>query len=252
MRKRTFFLALAGCLALLCAESMAGRKHRAHADGRRPHGYMQRLQNALADRYHLPRFQDRDELSAYIKDGKLAKLADTDAYLLDSTFGEKDPDHRALYAHVQPWTKAFLDTEVGSWHAKLDKRFVVTSGVRTQKYQNLLCHGNANAICGGTGWRRSAHLTGATIDIGRVGLSEQEQDYIEGRLNALTRQGKLVYIAESGQQYCFHIMVLPSYGEDAEAATVKRHKTRQKERHPKPPHRAKRHAGHGHRHRARR
>jgi hypothetical protein len=215
-----------------------------------PHGYMQRLQNDLADRYHLPRFKDIGQLKAYIKAGKMARVEDTDAYRLDATFGEKDPDHRDTYAHVQPWTKAFLDREIGAAHAKFGTQYVITSLVRTQKYQNMLCHGNANAICGGYGWKRSAHLTGATVDIGRLGLTEEEQDWLEHRLNVLWRQGKLVYIAEAGQQYCLHIMVLPTYLDDGKVAVTKRHTAVKRTRHRKPPHDAKRPAGHR-RHKAR-
>lgn len=198
----------------------------------RPHRFMQALQNELADHYHLPRFRDIGQLRASINSGKLVKVEETDAYSFDPTFGERDPEHRQLYAHVQPWTKAFLDRELGAAHAKFGTRYVITSMVRTQQYQDMLCgkrsgRRNANAICGARGWQRSAHLTGATVDIGRLGLSDTEQDWIRHRLNMLLLRGKLVYIAEAGQQYCFHIMVLPSYDRAAKTdSNDRRQKTR--------------------------
>jgi hypothetical protein len=230
---RTFWLVLAFLLliAFLPTHAEAG-----------PYGYMQILQNDLADRYRLPRFKNLDQLKAFIKAGMLVKVVNTDAYILDPTFGEKDPDHRELYAHVQPWTKAFLDRELGTAHEKFGTRYVITSLVRTQKYQDLLCglHGrrNVNAICGGHGWKRSAHLTGAVVDIGRLGLTAEEQTWMRRRLNVLRSHGKLVYIPEGGQQYCFHIMVLPSYDREAVSKQAKRrhqkvtsHPKHQKTRH---------------------
>lgn len=210
----------------------------------RPYGHMQRLQNDLADRYRLPRFRDFGELLSYVKEGKLSKVEDTAAYRLDVTLGERDPGHRDAYAHVQPWTKAFLDRELGAAHAKFHRQYVITSLVRTQAYQDLLCHENANAICGGHGWKRSAHLTGATVDIGRLGLAEEEQAWIERRLNVLWRQGKLVYILEAGQQYCLHVMVLPTYLDDGKAALDPREKPERRMRRHRPSSRAKRQTGH--------
>jgi hypothetical protein len=225
MRIFPSLLAILPCLALFSAKAEA-----------HPRGYMQRLQNDLADRYHLPRFQSLGQLNAYIKSGKLVRVEPTAAYEFDKTFAEKDPDHRAAYAHVWPWTKAFLDKELSALHAEYGTRYVITSEVRTQPYQNLLCssrHGgkNVNAICGCTGWHRSAHLTGAAVDIGRVGLSEKEQAAIRHRLDALWAQGKLVYIQENGSQYCFHIMVLPPYAmHPADAATEQGPSARSKKR----------------------
>ncbi len=184
------------------------------ASGAWPYGYMQKLQNRVADAEGLPRFKDGDELQSAIDNGELVRVEDTEAYRLDMTLGEKDPEHRFRYAYVQPWTKDFIDQELAALHNEFGTRYVITSLVRTQRYQERLCGRrgrNANAICGRSGWRRSAHLTGATVDIGRIGLSEKEQTSIRKRLKELARLHKVIYIEEGGSQLCFHIMVRPSY-----------------------------------------
>ncbi len=176
----------------------------------RPRGWAQKRQNAAADRHDLTRLEDRSELQGFIDKGLLVEIVSTDAYVIDETLGEMDPDHRRLYRYARPWTKAFLDREVGDAHDRFGTRYVITSLVRTREYQKKLCRSNGNAICGGTGWKQSSHLTGATVDISRVRMSRKEEAWWRRRLNALQDAGKIVYVPER-RQYCFHIMVVPAY-----------------------------------------
>ncbi len=199
-----------------------------------PRGYLQKLQNDAADRYDLSRLETLDDLRAFVDAGRLVSVGDTDAYAIDQTLAEMDPEHRDLYRHARPWTKAFLDHELGAAHDAFGTRYVITSLVRTQAYQRRLCHSNGNAICGASGWKRSSHLTGATVDISRIGLSRKEDAWIRRRLNTLASQGKVIYIQEYGQ-YCFHVMVLPSYAKAGKvrpaAQHARRHRKRRRSRH---------------------
>ena len=185
----------------------------------RPRGWAQKRQNAAADRHDLTRLEDRSELQGFIDKGLLVEIVSTDAYVIDETLGEMDPDHRRLYRYARPWTKAFLDREVGDAHDRFGTRYVITSLVRTREYQKKLCRSNGNAICGGTGWKQSSHLTGATVDISRVGMSRKEEAWWRRRLNALQDAGKIVYVPER-RQYCFHIMVDPSYTASGKATAT--------------------------------
>ncbi len=206
MRKFICMLALLAFLGSLTVD--------AHA---RPRGWAQKRQNAAADRHDLTRLEDRSELQRFVDKGLLVEIASTDAYVIDDTLGEKDPDHRRLYRYARPWTKSFLDREIGAAHDMFGTRYVITSLVRTRAYQKKLCRSNGNAICGAAGWRQSSHLTGATVDISRVGLSRKEEAWLRSHLNALQDAGKILYIPERSQ-YCFHIMVLPSYGASSKAS----------------------------------
>ena len=56
----------------------------------------------------------------------------------------------------------------------------------------------------------SPHLTGATIDIAKDGLSRAEIAWMRRRLLALEAAGK-IDVEEEFQQACFHITVYKSY-----------------------------------------
>lgn len=243
MRKKSFFLALAACLSLFCAEAAGGRRHRAHADALVPYGspHMQKLQNLAVKPNKLPRYKRIEDLEAAIDAGKLVKIVDTSSYTLE-TVGSMDPDHAGAYAHAQPWVKDFLDDELAPIAAKYGK-FKVTSLVRTQAYQRKLC-GNRHegAICGSVWWKQSSHLTGSTVDISRKDLDSRAASALEARLSKLRKQGKIIAIKEDD---CYHVMVLRSY---SEAEVVKRRKpakhgrhTKQQKSHPSRRHRKTRH-----------
>lgn len=171
-------------------------------------GRAQKRQNAVADRHDLTRIRDRDQLKKFVDSGLLVPLYDTNAYVISDELGEKDPGHRSLYKHARPYTKVFLDDILGEAHRKFGSRYTITSLVRTVEYQRRLCKSNGNAICGIRGWKRSSHLTGATVDISYVGMSSKERRWFRKKLNRLQAAGRIIYVREISQA-CFHIMVLP-------------------------------------------
>jgi hypothetical protein len=56
----------------------------------------------------------------------------------------------------------------------------------------------------------SPHLTGATVDIAKSGLSRQEMAWMRERLLALQSAGK-IDVEEEFRQACFHITVYKVY-----------------------------------------
>jgi hypothetical protein len=59
----------------------------------------------------------------------------------------------------------------------------------------------------------SPHLTGATIDIAKSGLSRREMAWMRDRLLGLQNQG-LIDVEEEFRQACFHITVYKDYAPD--------------------------------------
>jgi hypothetical protein len=81
--------------------------------------------------------------------------------------------------------------------------------VRTVVYQKQLMKINGNATAA-EGDIASPHLTGATIDIAKQGLSRQEIGWMRAWLLPLEQAGK-IDVEEEFQQSCFHITVYKSY-----------------------------------------
>ena len=88
-------------------------------------------------------------------------------------------------------------------------RIEVSSAVRTVEYQKRLMEINGNAAQA-EGDIASPHLTGATIDIAKQGLSRREIYWMRDRLHVLQDAGK-IDVEEEFQQSCFHITVYKSY-----------------------------------------
>jgi hypothetical protein len=106
-----------------------------------------------------------------------------------------------------------MDKELGAGHAKFGHRFKITSLVRTDAYQGRICRsGNGAAICGGDWWEQSLHLTGATVDISKEGMSGKTLAWMRKRLVQLQEQGLASAIEERG---AFHVFVRRAYGKAA-------------------------------------
>lgn len=166
----------------------------------------------MADSHRLSRIRDVGELRRFIDAGLLVPIPPTDAYDLDATLGEADPDHAALYAHARPWVKSFLDETLGEGHRLHGDRFTLTSLVRTVAYQRELRRRYA-AAAGAVGARSrmSSHLTGSTVDIKIMGLSPDAESWLRRRLAGLERLGAVQATEERGSSVCFHVMVSPDY-----------------------------------------
>lgn len=125
----------------------------------------------------------------------------------------------ADYRYLRPWSKLFLDRLSRQYHARFHKKLRVTSMVRTVALQRAIARRNGNAAPA-VGERRSSHLTGATVDISKRGMTHREIEWMRRVLSSLKRQGYL-YAIEEFRQPVFHIMVYRNYPEYVKARTLR-------------------------------
>ena len=115
----------------------------------------------------------------------------------------------ASYRYLRPWSKLFLDRLSSQYRARFGKPLKVTSLVRTVSLQEGLTRRNGNAAPA-YGPHRSSHLTGATLDISKKGMTTKEIDWMRRVLHSLKIKG-YVHAVEEFQQSAFHVMVFRSY-----------------------------------------
>jgi len=111
--------------------------------------------------------------------------------------------------YCRPWTAAFLTDLARVHNTQFHRPLEVNSAVRTVEYQRRLMEINGNAA-DAEGDIASPHLTGATIDIAKQGLSQPEIYWMRARLLSLQNEGK-IDVEEEFHQACFHITVYKSY-----------------------------------------
>lgn len=221
MKFLSYALILAVTLASFVTEAAADRRRRKRHRGSsvpaalRGGEAAQRRHNRQADADDLSRLETRGDLERFIDKGLLVPVEDTRSYYLDA-IGGHDPGHEAMYRHARPWTKRFLDRELGAGRAKFGTMFKITSLVRTGTYQGRICRsGNGAAICGDDWWEQSLHLTGATVDISKGGMGRKTLAWMRRRLVRLQQQGLVSAIEERG---AFHVFVRKAYGKAAKKA----------------------------------
>ncbi len=165
---------------------------------------MQR-QNAKNEEEGLERILDEDDLSDRIAHKMLVPVP------VSSSLGV-NADLPETHRYCRPWTATFLTDLSLSYSARFKEPLQVTSAVRTVEYQKKLMRVNGNATAA-EGDVASPHLTGATIDIGKNGMSKAQIAWMRERLLALQLEGKLD-VEEEFRQPCFHITVYKSYAAD--------------------------------------
>jgi Family of unknown function (DUF5715) len=111
--------------------------------------------------------------------------------------------------YCRPWTAHFLSDLSRVHYTRFQRPLQVNSAVRTVAYQRTLGRVNGNAAAA-DGDIASPHLTGATIDIAKKGLSMQEIGWMRAFLLPLETAGK-IDVEEEFHQACFHITVYKSY-----------------------------------------
>ena len=122
--------------------------------------------------------------------------------------------------YCRPWTAKFLTDLARAHSARFHRPLQVNSAVRTVAYQRRLIEVNGNAAPA-DGDIASPHLSGATIDIAKKGLSMSEVAWMRGYLLPLQMAGKLD-VEEEFYQSCFHITVYKSYAPAAPSKTPAR------------------------------
>jgi len=159
-------------------------------------------QNEKSEADNLERIEDEDDLADRIARKLLVPVPASAALTVNGNLPE---NHR----YCRPWTASFLTDLTRAHAAQFHRPLEVSSAVRTVDYQKRLMGINGNAAAA-EGDIVSPHVTGATIDIAKQGLSRQEVGWMRSRLLALEQAGK-IDVEEEFQQSCFHITVYKSY-----------------------------------------
>ncbi|MDR3738907.1 MAG: DUF5715 family protein [Terracidiphilus sp.] len=159
-------------------------------------------QNEKTDADNLERIENDTDLNDRIAQGVLVPVPASGRLVVNPGL----PQNRR---YCRPWTASFLGDLARAHDAEFHRPFIVSSAVRTVDYQKHLMRTNGNAAAA-EGDVASPHLTGATIDIAKKGMSRQELYWMRNRLDALQDDGK-IDVEEEFKQACFHITVYKSY-----------------------------------------
>lgn len=159
-------------------------------------------QNQRLEAEGLERIEDESDLEARIAGGLLVRVPVSDALAVNEDLPET---HR----YCRPWTALFLKDLAREHEAAFHKPLEVSSAVRTVEYQRRLMATNGNAAPA-QGDVVSPHLTGATVDIAKKGMSRKEIAWMRRRLLAFEDTGK-IDVEEEFYQACFHITVYENY-----------------------------------------
>ncbi|MBI1357013.1 MAG: hypothetical protein GC160_21955 [Acidobacteria bacterium] len=162
----------------------------------------QAVQNARADDDHLSRMENQEMVERWARLELLTRVPEkTSSYYLHAV--------QPQYRYLRPWAHLFLERLSSQYHARFKQPMRVTSLLRTASYQRSLQRRNGNAASA-TGPTRSAHLTGACMDISKKGMSGAQVAWVRNVLSSL-RSKKFLYAVEEFQQPVFHILVHRDY-----------------------------------------
>jgi len=159
-------------------------------------------QNTRSEEEALERIEDDADLQDRIARGLLVRVPETSGLLVNPAL----PDDRRYCRH---WTAEFLTDLSRAHEAEFHKPLIVSTAVRTVEYQRHLMRVNRNAA-DAEGDVVSPHLTGATIDIAKSGLSRREMQWMRDHLFAY-QTGGVIDVEEEFRQRCFHITVYKAY-----------------------------------------
>jgi Family of unknown function (DUF5715) len=159
-------------------------------------------QNERLEAEGLERIEDEDDLAARIANGLLVPVPASAALIVNP---DLPPNHR----YCRPWTARFLHDLAASHEAVFHRPLEVSSAVRPVSYQKRLMAVNGNAAPA-EGDLVSPHITGATIDISKDGLTREEVNWMRWRLAKIQAEGK-IDVEEEFRQRCFHITVYTTY-----------------------------------------
>jgi hypothetical protein len=179
-------------------------------------------QNDKTEDDSLERIEDEDDLADRIARKVLVPVPASASLTVN---GDLPENHR----YCRPWTARFLGDLAKVHEALFHKPIEVSSAVRTVEYQKQLIETNGNAAAA-EGDVVSPHVTGATVDIAKEGLSKQEMGWMRSWLLPLEKAGK-IDVEEEFKQACFHITVYKAYvppmleAKTPPAKATHRHKT---------------------------
>lgn len=157
-------------------------------------------ENAIADRFNLPRVKN---------DASLRKLV-REKHLVPVPTASKTFFYRGYlkFRFTLPATRKFLEDFSERHYLFFRRPLKVTELVRTENYQRQLVRAGLTVADGKLSERRSTHLTGATLDISKQNLTEEQIDWIRQELIRLREAGVVEAIEEKNNN-TFHIFVVP-------------------------------------------
>lgn len=150
----------------------------------------------------LTRIKDEAELESLVQEHDLIALPVSGNVQVDPRLAQ---DRR----YTRPWTAEFLRALGRSFSHQFGEPLVITSAVRPATYQERLTWRNGNAAPA-NGEIASPHEFGATIDIGKKGMTAREMAWMRGYLLPLQEAGQ-IDVEEEFYQACFHVTVYKSY-----------------------------------------
>jgi hypothetical protein len=159
-------------------------------------------QNEKTEADGLERIEDDADLNDRIAHKMLVPVPTSAALNVNQNL----PENRR---YCRPWTARFLSDVARAHAVAFHGPLEVSSAVRTVEYQKELMKVNGNATAA-EGDVASPHLTGATIDIAKTGLTRKEIAWMRAWLLPLQAAGK-IDVEEEFKQSCFHITVYKSY-----------------------------------------
>jgi hypothetical protein len=159
-------------------------------------------QNEKTEADGLERIEDESDLNDRIARGMLVPVPVSAGLSVNGNL----PQNRR---YCRPWTATFLTDLARAHAARFHSALEVSSAVRTVDYQKKLIRVNGNAASA-EGDIASPHLTGASIDIAKQGMTREEIGWMRAQLLSLQDAGK-IDVEEEFQQSCFHITVYKSY-----------------------------------------
>jgi Family of unknown function (DUF5715) len=163
-------------------------------------------QNERINQENLERIQDDDQLAGLIDSEDLVRLPET----RELGVAQNLP---VLRRYCRPWTRDFAEDFAAAHFDKFRRGFEITSAVRTVEFQHKLIRHNHNAAAE-VGDLASPHLSGATIDIAKRGLTRKEIQWARQYLLEMQNKG-LLDVEEEFRQSVFHITVYRQYSEPA-------------------------------------
>lgn len=193
---------IGSALALLAATCVPAAA--ASANLLRASSDSQIIQNRRADADDLSRMSDANMIQRFANAGLLVRVPGETQHYYTRYISTR-------YSYLRPWSKLFLDRLGAQYYARFKQPLRVTSMVRTVSLQVSMAKNNGNAAAA-YGERRSSHLTGATLDISKNGMSQAGINWMREVLYSLRQQGFL-YAVEEFSQPTFHIMVYKNYPE---------------------------------------
>ena len=175
-------------------------------------------QNDMATAEGLERIENEDDLSDRIAHKELVAIPVSAGLTVNGNL----PEH---HRYCRPWTAVFLENLARAHAMEFHASLEVSSAVRTVEYQKHLMMVNGNAAAA-EGDVVSPHLTGATIDIAKNGMSRQEIGWMRSWLLPLQSAG-MIDVEEEFQQACFHITVYKNYAAELPPVSIARNRAGQ-------------------------